>query len=484
MATNKNITMKNYNGTDYDTLYPKTQTSQVLGNWDLTKVSGLLSATEGGTGVSSLDELAINFGLNNKYTQIKTGTYVGTGTYGINNKNSLTFDFYPSFMVVVRYGASGSFTDEAAVVYAGQNSYSTSSTQGIYSEGKTLYWWYSSAAQQLNTSNIKYAYIALGTNSLTSFERLITTSGTITLPVTGTYYLEMHGGGGGSGITGNIAAGGSGQVYNSIQLSAGTYSVTIGKGGSSSYEEAATNGGDTSFGSYTVAGGLRNLSTTVGATVGQGNVGGDSVVVDTDNNVYNATNGGGLYPSYGGGGTRVLRYINNQLQTWETNGTQGCVYIKYLPSDLNIPTIRIGEYDTLPDKITIPTTGYYYLEMHGSGGSGYVRMLSSGSGWIYTGGYSGYVWPRVYLTAGEYDYTVGAKVKSEEENVGPNGNSTTFSTYTALGGNAASTTGDGAAVGNLTASEARMSSALYGFGAQSSNYSGPGCIYIDFLGTT
>lgn len=31
MATNKNITMKQYNGLDYDTLYPKTILSQVEG---------------------------------------------------------------------------------------------------------------------------------------------------------------------------------------------------------------------------------------------------------------------------------------------------------------------------------------------------------------------------------------------------------------------------------------------------------------------
>ena len=31
MATEKNITMKQFNGTDYDTLYPKTKVEQVEG---------------------------------------------------------------------------------------------------------------------------------------------------------------------------------------------------------------------------------------------------------------------------------------------------------------------------------------------------------------------------------------------------------------------------------------------------------------------
>ena len=38
MSTNKNITMKQYNGTDYDTLYPKTTASQVIGLEDISSV--------------------------------------------------------------------------------------------------------------------------------------------------------------------------------------------------------------------------------------------------------------------------------------------------------------------------------------------------------------------------------------------------------------------------------------------------------------
>lgn len=38
MSTNKNITMHQYNGTDYDTLYPKTTASQVIGLEDISSV--------------------------------------------------------------------------------------------------------------------------------------------------------------------------------------------------------------------------------------------------------------------------------------------------------------------------------------------------------------------------------------------------------------------------------------------------------------
>ena len=38
MSTNKNITMKQYNGIDYDILYPKTTASQVIGLEDISSV--------------------------------------------------------------------------------------------------------------------------------------------------------------------------------------------------------------------------------------------------------------------------------------------------------------------------------------------------------------------------------------------------------------------------------------------------------------
>ncbi len=321
MATTKNINMKSYNGTDYDTLYPATQTSQVLGNWDLTKVSGLLSTAFGGTGANSLDELALNLGLNNQYAQIATGTYVGTGTYGQSNPNSLTFDFYPEVV----------FLDNSVLWIT---SWTGDSHNTFSLDDKTLSWYTTQTSYpdqyQFNVSGVKYHYCAMGLDVLTSFERLITTVGssTITLPVTGKYYLELHGGGGGS--VNNISGGGSGQVYNSIQLSAGTYNITIGKGGNSYYatDKWTTAGGSTSFGSYTVAGGLPNTngSAPAGSVAGSGNVGGASESVDVGNRVFNAKNGGGLYPQYGGGGTSA--YLE---QTYQTPGTQGCVYIKYLP---------------------------------------------------------------------------------------------------------------------------------------------------------
>lgn len=328
MATTKNINMKSFNGTDYDTLYPATQTSQVLGNWDLTKVSGLLSTTFGGTGVNSLDELALNLGLNNQYAQVATGEYTGTGTYGINNKSSLTFDFYPNFVwITPKFNTSPTFGSGYVKYYIGQTE--TTGNYQLYTEQKTLYWCDSSADSQLNTSNQSYLYVAFGTRILSSFERLITAVGssTIELPVTGDYYLELHGGGGGAGGYADLSGGGSGQVYNSVRLTAGVYNINIGRGGFSNYGQSApaiTKGGSTTFGDYTVEGG--NVRDGYTSVAGVGNVGGASVQINQPSDV--ANNGGGLYPYYGSGGG-VGYYTGTG--SWTSLATSGAVYIKYLP---------------------------------------------------------------------------------------------------------------------------------------------------------
>jgi hypothetical protein len=116
---------------------------------------------------------------------------------------------------------------------------------------------------------------------------LYTSNNSFTVPITGKYQVEMHGGGGGGGGAGNkttgsyvlasgYGGGGSGQLYT-LQLTKGdSYAIVVGVGGqagiaskiytewedansySSSTRTAATaggTGGTTSFGSYSVKGG-------------------------------------------------------------------------------------------------------------------------------------------------------------------------------------------------------------------------------------
>lgn len=141
MATIKNITMKQFNGTDYDTLYPKTIGAQIAGAVPIASggtngttapsgvnnlVAGLSQITpasndlfpfrdiSGNTGGSvTLANLAVALGNNGVITQnnleaqtsalgfakIATGSYVGTGTFGVNNPCSLTFPFSPKILI-------------------------------------------------------------------------------------------------------------------------------------------------------------------------------------------------------------------------------------------------------------------------------------------------------------------------------------------------------------------------------------------------
>ena len=105
MATTKNIQMQVFNGTDYDTLYPKVNLANSIGvapsatkletaktirtnlastsaaSFDGTTnitpgVTGILPVANGGTGVNSLDTLKNNLGV---FNELEAGSYVGIG---------------------------------------------------------------------------------------------------------------------------------------------------------------------------------------------------------------------------------------------------------------------------------------------------------------------------------------------------------------------------------------------------------------------
>ena len=95
MATTKNITMKQFNGTDYDTLYPKTKVEQVEGAYtqqqilaDSTKTMFGLDATAVPDDAlqkiktllnSTNDRIdAVNVNVESK-AKIESGSYVGAG---------------------------------------------------------------------------------------------------------------------------------------------------------------------------------------------------------------------------------------------------------------------------------------------------------------------------------------------------------------------------------------------------------------------
>lgn len=117
--------------------------------------------------------------------KIETGSYVGTGTYGSSNPNSLTFGFAPKLFSI--YGAqSSSFPYGLWALYDGNTDnhiipfdiLSTSYTKGfapsvsddtiesVYAkksvDGKTVSWYGPSDRAQNNTSAVRYFYFAIG----------------------------------------------------------------------------------------------------------------------------------------------------------------------------------------------------------------------------------------------------------------------------------------------------------------------------------
>lgn len=231
MATTKKIIMKEFNGTDYDILYPKTDVNQVE-NLTPAAIGAVAKTGDTMTGQLSVPAFAltnynaaleigknIDFhaaGSTNDYdarltydsgkllfklrvgdyktilhtgnlsdlkvTRIKTGSYVGTGTYGSDNPNSLTLPFEPKLLMIAPAAYGIDFEDtntstyfyESAIWFAGTTklAYRDSGTHydiaycTFSASGNTISW-YSNTANglartQLNTAGTKYAYIAIG----------------------------------------------------------------------------------------------------------------------------------------------------------------------------------------------------------------------------------------------------------------------------------------------------------------------------------
>lgn len=103
--------------------------------------------------------------------KIATGSYKGTGTYGSSNANTLTFEFTPKFILILKtpIGSNlrfGYLFPQNGIFFTCQNGYSTTTpsandSTSISTSGNSVSWYYSSAAGQLN-ENVLYYYVALG----------------------------------------------------------------------------------------------------------------------------------------------------------------------------------------------------------------------------------------------------------------------------------------------------------------------------------
>ena len=203
MASNKNITMKQFNGTEYDTLYPKTVAAQIDDVYSksevyskaetysqsqlYTQAQTLTDATKTLYGLNSSavpdDVLVAIKTMFNGRVRIASGTYSGTGVCGESNKSSLTLPFAPELLILYRAGsigmASGNKDNSEGfyailpkhvsafdiVIYDGE--YYRDETNYISFSDKTVTWYleisqskYSGA--QFNASGTTYGYLAIG----------------------------------------------------------------------------------------------------------------------------------------------------------------------------------------------------------------------------------------------------------------------------------------------------------------------------------
>lgn len=220
MASEKNITMRQFNGTDYDTLYPKTVPAQIDGVFPIASggtggttapvalnnlLNGLSAITPVGkdlfpfkdisgntAGLVTLANLITVMGNNGVittsnlssqvanlgYSKVQTGSYVGTGTYGVSNPTSLTFNFIPKFLMItpvklnsgdVYYyvidGMIGIYNNNS-VIRLGRSTSNIINTISGWGT-KTLSWYYHEQANdfdaygQMNSSGATYYWIAI-----------------------------------------------------------------------------------------------------------------------------------------------------------------------------------------------------------------------------------------------------------------------------------------------------------------------------------
>ncbi|MDE6454330.1 MAG: hypothetical protein K2L38_00100, partial [Dysosmobacter sp.] len=158
-------------------------------------VTGILGAANGGTGVGSLAALAAAL-TGQGVAKIATGSYVGTGTYGVDHPCSITFPFSPIYVQIVdgsiydriptltwgyQYAANdwgyynGIYCPALTTDYVIYRGFGRRSEYGIpygkiSPDGKTLHWYstYNRSGgtlgpeEQYNVSGKAYHWIAFG----------------------------------------------------------------------------------------------------------------------------------------------------------------------------------------------------------------------------------------------------------------------------------------------------------------------------------
>lgn len=102
--------------------------------------------------------------------RVQVVSYVGTGTYGEDNKNSLTFNFSPKVLLIIMSGDYNNrtytgtlypFSERGGCFIIGNSGWT--STLNCSESKHEIFWWsFNSTHEQLNISGYKYTAIAIG----------------------------------------------------------------------------------------------------------------------------------------------------------------------------------------------------------------------------------------------------------------------------------------------------------------------------------
>ena len=185
MASEKNITMRQFNGVDYDTLYPKTKVEQVEGAYtqqqilaDSTKrLYGLGSDAVPDDVLALLKTLVDNVQNHaDSKAKIEFGNYTGTGANS-DTAITLTFSFKPKVVIVAGPGSHVVKGLGTAIFMQGAVNSKIDvggTVGGVYVNGYLfdLTWRGNSVTWKgrntvtaeacLNVNNAKYYYVAIG----------------------------------------------------------------------------------------------------------------------------------------------------------------------------------------------------------------------------------------------------------------------------------------------------------------------------------
>lgn len=136
-------------------------------NFNMETFNNMISQINSGVN-SEISDVLAQLGTKAK---IQTGSYVGTGTYGKSNPNTLTFDSPPKLVLIHANSYSLHVLASTAFIYG--SALGSSFEDDVISElyliwsGNTLSWYKDGGGTitgdewQLNVSGVKYSYVAV-----------------------------------------------------------------------------------------------------------------------------------------------------------------------------------------------------------------------------------------------------------------------------------------------------------------------------------